>query len=152
MEGRRAFSARFTLRESHAAPEDHKLPWYVIWGITLLIPVLVALVNFVMVMADLFLLNWKFRVTQEAISSTSLGESLLVLMGISALFSAVAGGLVIFFAPSCAGSGIPEAKGYLNGNEVPDFLEVRSLLYAWWPWCWPSRRDFRWDVKVRCFA
>eukprot|EP00913_Durusdinium_trenchii_P033540 g31399.t1 len=126
MEGQRAFSARFTLRESHAAPEDHKLPW--IWGITLLIPVLVALVNFVMVMADLFLLNWKFRVTQEAISSTSLGESLLVLMGISALFSAVAGGLVIFFAPSCAGSGIPEAKGYLNGRNVPDFLEVRSLL------------------------
>lgn len=52
--------------------------------------------------------GWIYIDSIRLLTSTSLLSSLSslsqVLMGISALFSAVAGGLVIFFAPSCAGS------------------------------------------------
>eukprot|EP00812_Abedinium_dasypus_P009731 NODE_33_length_2582_cov_278.747131.p1 GENE.NODE_33_length_2582_cov_278.747131~~NODE_33_length_2582_cov_278.747131.p1 ORF type:complete len:739 (-),score=193.01 NODE_33_length_2582_cov_278.747131:352-2445(-) len=36
-------------------------------------------------------------------------------------------GTLVATAPSCAGSGLPEVKGYLNGNHIKDFFTMRSL-------------------------
>ena len=35
---------------------------------------------------------------------------------------------VVWVAPICAGSGLPEAKSYLNGNFVANMFEPRNFL------------------------
>lgn len=35
--------------------------------------------------------------------------------------------LVAYVAPAAAGSGIPEVKSYLNGNDIPEILSLRTL-------------------------
>lgn len=109
--------------------EKHNLPWYIEWGITLSIPVLVAVVNVVMVLAGTFMMEWKFKIVQMVMTAVSDGgkgdrigsafAGTAVLMVLCAVLAAVASGLTMVFAPTCVGSGIPEAKGYLNGNRIP---------------------------------
>jgi chloride channel 7 len=36
--------------------------------------------------------------------------------------------LVAYVAPAAAGSGIPEVKSYLNGNDIPEILSTKTLL------------------------
>jgi chloride channel 7 len=94
--------------------------------ITLHIAVGVALINFVMVQANLYLSNWKFTTTQAMMNhGAALGA--VVLAGVSVGLVLLDACLVCFLAPSCAGSGVPEAKGYLNGNAIPGLFQPMGL-------------------------
>eukprot|EP00929_Paragymnodinium_shiwhaense_P056309 TRINITY_DN28183_c0_g1_i1.p1 TRINITY_DN28183_c0_g1~~TRINITY_DN28183_c0_g1_i1.p1 ORF type:complete len:1124 (+),score=262.55 TRINITY_DN28183_c0_g1_i1:442-3372(+) len=99
------------------------------WGVTFAIPVLSALVNVIMVTSHGFLVNFKFWAMQDVMSET--GDAVtggLALAGICMFFALLSASLVVFVEPSCAGSGIPEAKGFLNGNSVPDLFKLRSFV------------------------
>eukprot|EP00931_Biecheleriopsis_adriatica_P081047 TRINITY_DN54399_c0_g1_i1.p1 TRINITY_DN54399_c0_g1~~TRINITY_DN54399_c0_g1_i1.p1 ORF type:complete len:878 (-),score=118.20 TRINITY_DN54399_c0_g1_i1:132-2765(-) len=107
----------------------HDLPWYAMGTITLVIAACCATVNFAMVMLGTNLLTLKFDTVQkimEDTSSAAIGG--LVLAGISVAYCLVAACLVLFIDPMCAGSGIPEMKGYLNGNYVPGLFCLKAFF------------------------
>merc|ERR1712032_1316719 len=103
---------------SMATLQTHNLPSHVLWSITLSIAVLIGLTNFLMTIVSSHIVDWKFETTQNMISSGGAGRGALTLMSICIVFSGLSAALVVFGAPICGGSGIPEAKGYLNGNYV----------------------------------
>jgi len=105
-----------------------QVPAHVTVASVLIIPTLVAIVNLIMVMADLQLLQLKFSATQSVVSTSGLAAGVAVLVSISAGYSFLAASLVSYVAPVCAGSGIPEVLGFLNGNEVPGIFTVSSFL------------------------
>lgn len=111
----------------HGPASPGHIPFYVFWVISLLIPIVVALVNFCMVLADLLLVSWKFTSGQDILDSHGLALGTLALAGISVFFGFSAALLVVKFAPSTAGSGIPEVLGFLNGNQVSGIFTFRSL-------------------------
>lgn len=108
----------------------HPIPGYVMCIATFLIPAVVAVVNYIMVISDGFLLHWKLSKTQEMTTSLGLVAGTAVLLGVSSLYGLVASALVSFIAPICAGSGIPEILSFLNGNDVPGGKQwlVRSFV------------------------
>lgn len=109
------------------APNGH-MPQYVVWAVSFCIPVLVALVNYFMVVADMKFVGWKFDSFQALIESDGLASGVLALLGMSCMFGFLAVLLVTVFAPSTAGSGIPEVLGFLNGNRLPGLFSLRSCL------------------------
>merc|ERR1719447_2137305 len=60
---------------------------------------------------------------QSLMITSGLASATLALLGIVAMYALGASTLVAYLAPGCAGSGIPEAKSYLNGNAVGDVFE-----------------------------
>jgi len=106
----------------------HQIPRLVLWAITLLIPASVAVVNYFMVLGDMHLLRIKFETTQLAMLNGGILFGVFALAGISLSLCAVAVCLVRFVAPACAGSGIPEVLGFLNGSHMPGLFTVQSLL------------------------
>jgi len=115
-------------RVTFTATDSHRLPWPIIWLITLTISVLVALTNCFMVAVNAELRNFKFTLMQDMFLSGGIGSGALVLTGLSVGFATVAALLVAFVAPVCAGSGLPEAKGYLNGNNIPNLFNLRIFV------------------------
>eukprot|EP00928_Gymnodinium_smaydae_P034516 TRINITY_DN24435_c0_g1_i2.p1 TRINITY_DN24435_c0_g1~~TRINITY_DN24435_c0_g1_i2.p1 ORF type:complete len:806 (-),score=150.46 TRINITY_DN24435_c0_g1_i2:571-2874(-) len=117
----------------HATPPNSegnssRLPSLVTWAITLSIPVLVAVTNNFIVWADGFLLQWKFRTVQNILDRIGIGLGALAFVAINCTFCLATACLVTLLAPICAGSGLPEAKGYLNGNEIRGLFKARVLF------------------------
>ena len=52
----------------------------------------------------------------------------LFMVLLSCLCTVTASALTVFLAPLCAGSGLPEIKGYLNGNPMPGLFVLQR---AW---------------------
>lgn len=109
--------------------QNHTLPVFVTWCFALVIPLLVAVTNFCMVQIDINLVVFKFDTAERfMVDSKSPWIGGLVLAAIGATYAFVASALVVFIAPACAGSGIPEAKGYLNGNNIPGFFTLKTYI------------------------
>lgn len=53
---------------------------------------------------------------------------LAILTGSNLLLTLIATVLVVFFAPTAAGPGIPEIKAYLNGVDTPDMFGAPTLF------------------------
>jgi len=106
----------------------HHIPPRVVWAISLLIPPSVAVVNYFMVLGDMHLLHIKFETAQRAMTDGGIFYGVFALTGISVCLCAVAVCLVKFVAPACAGSGIPEVLGFLNGSHMPRLFTVQSLF------------------------
>eukprot|EP01083_Nonionella_stella_P172494 592144_1 len=49
-------------------------------------------------------------------------------LGLNCLFALISGSMVSFIAPSAAGSGIPDVKGWLNGSAIPGLFTMKTLL------------------------
>jgi len=114
---------------SLSRPQTHRLPTAVIWSITLVVPVIVALINYAIVLSEHFLKgDVKFRFMQDTFSCCGAIAGAFALAGISALYAGVATCLVTYLGPVCAGSGLPEAKGYLNGNALPLIFDRKILV------------------------
>ena len=80
--------------------------------------------------------TWKFEVARGAMPQAdaegqpegSLLGAYLIDVSICCLFVGTAGFLVVCVEPASAGSGIPEAKAYLNGSNVPRYLSPAALI------------------------
>lgn len=114
-------------KRAKAAPKG-QLPPHVVWSVSLVTPFLVAIINYVMVISDTAFLSWKFDTAQSLMKSSGLRAATPALAGISVMFGSVAVFLVAVVAPSCAGSGIPEVLGFLNGNPLPGLFSIRSSV------------------------
>lgn len=109
--------------------QTHNLPMHVALGFTILIPCVVAVINFLMVALDLQLVTFKFDTMERIMNETgSAWVGGAALAGICALYAMGSACLVLFVDPKSAGSGIPESKGYMNGNTMAGFWTVRGLM------------------------
>jgi len=106
-------------------PERH-LPRHVIWGIIFATASGMAMINFAEVFLIEFCVSAKFWLMQSLASfHWTLGMIVLVL--VTVFFSAVGVMLIVFVDPSCAGSGLPENKCFLNGSSMSGLYTPRSL-------------------------
>lgn len=73
--------------------------------------------------------GWKYTATFSIIQhSYFAGYLVYVLFNLALVFSSVF--IVTHFAPAAAGSGIPEIKGYLNGNPFSFSLLLIFFLFS----------------------
>jgi len=107
--------------------QTHRLPWRVMWGITLLTALSMALINFVTILAIEYFVRWKFAAMQAMIGRAGVGAGILVLTAFSVFYALIGVCLIQFVAPNCGSSGLPENKCYLNGSDVPGFFTKRTL-------------------------
>lgn len=108
-------------------PQTHRLPWQVMWGVTMLTALTVALMNFGMILAIQWLVRFKFHSMQSAIQQAGVFHGIVVLMLLSMVYAIVGVCLIQFLAPGCGGSGIPENKAFLNGALMPNLYSQRTL-------------------------
>ncbi|MQL80861.1 hypothetical protein Taro_013311 [Colocasia esculenta] len=70
----------------------------------------------------------KFVVTSNLMLSGHFALSFAVFAGANFVLLMTAAVMTAYFAPTAAGSGIPELKAYLNGVDAPDILSLRTLV------------------------
>eukprot|EP00931_Biecheleriopsis_adriatica_P051460 TRINITY_DN29846_c0_g1_i1.p1 TRINITY_DN29846_c0_g1~~TRINITY_DN29846_c0_g1_i1.p1 ORF type:complete len:748 (-),score=122.42 TRINITY_DN29846_c0_g1_i1:71-2314(-) len=107
--------------------QTHRLPFKVMWMITLATAACMALINFMTIFLIEYAVRFKFAVMQWAISTAGVAYGILALTAISVVFATIGVCLIQFVAPSCGGSGLPENKCYLNGSSLPGFFTKRTL-------------------------
>mmetsp|Transcript_50894 Transcript_50894/g.142423 ORF Transcript_50894/g.142423 Transcript_50894/m.142423 type:complete len:752 (+) Transcript_50894:112-2367(+) len=110
-------------------PQTHGLPGHVIWGITMLTAVIMALINFCTIWVISFIVEWKFRTVQDVIDDRGQAVGVLVLVLICTSLGSVCLLLIFCFAPGASSSGAPENKGWLNGNHIPGLFTFRNLVF-----------------------
>jgi len=113
---------------SVARPQTHRLPAYVIWGITLSTPLIVALTNYSMVLGNTLLVSKKLEFAQKTIDDHGVLIGACVVAGVCVVYCGAAAILTISLAPAWAGSGLPENIGYLNGNSIPGMFRFRVFV------------------------
>lgn len=112
-------------------PQAHRLPWVVIWSITVLTALAMAVADFIVVCSSYYLLNSKVTAVEGIVVGNGvkgLINGAILLAVICAGFSLVSSLLVCYISPSCAGGGLPEAKSYMNGNDMPKLFNSRTLF------------------------
>mmetsp|Transcript_95562 Transcript_95562/g.169692 ORF Transcript_95562/g.169692 Transcript_95562/m.169692 type:complete len:755 (-) Transcript_95562:210-2474(-) len=106
-------------------PLAHHLPGLVSWSVTLLTAFGIGSANFLMLWSCHFLFKWKFELGELFKNYTDIS---ICLAAVSAATAGIGAALVIFAAPICSGGQMPEVKGYLNGNHVPNLFSTRTLI------------------------
>ncbi|GMH49429.1 hypothetical protein TrLO_g4690 [Triparma laevis f. longispina] len=97
------------------------------WIYLLLIGVLTGTIAYWMTFCVGRLVTIKWDHTWELLQSGKTVESYLYYISWTAVCMALAG-LLVLWAPESAGSGIPQVKAYLNGNQVPGILRFKTLV------------------------
>ncbi|XP_031483724.1 putative chloride channel-like protein CLC-g [Nymphaea colorata] len=98
------------------------------WTICFLIGIITGLVGFFNNLAVENISGFKFLITSDMMSEKKYFLAFGVFTVINfvlVLFSSV---ITVCFAPSAAGSGIPEVKSYLNGVDAPGIFAPRTLF------------------------
>lgn len=90
---------------------------------TISIGLSMAAVSLAMLYSEVLLINWKFWTVQNLIIdgadvSSGLAIASIFLVGVSFIMVTIAAMLVVYIHPLAAGSGLPEWKGYMNGNPI----------------------------------
>ncbi|CAD7966087.1 unnamed protein product [Amoebophrya sp. A120] len=114
--------------EQVPSKRGHEVPKKVMWLTVVLIGISVGFVNFTMVILDAKVLRLKFSYIQELLWNEGVIIAIPIFILVSCLCTFVASTLTVFLAPLCAGSGLPEIKGYLNGNPMPGLFVLQR---AW---------------------
>ncbi|EFJ22729.1 hypothetical protein SELMODRAFT_443196 [Selaginella moellendorffii] len=114
------------------------------WSITICIGVLVGmcvdesnaipqlamisgLIAYVIESSQEFLVTEKKSFAQKTVEG-SLILSFLGFAGFSVLLILISSCLVLFWAPPAAGGGVTLVMAYLNGNDIPDFFKLSTLI------------------------
>eukprot|EP00929_Paragymnodinium_shiwhaense_P007820 TRINITY_DN111723_c0_g1_i1.p1 TRINITY_DN111723_c0_g1~~TRINITY_DN111723_c0_g1_i1.p1 ORF type:complete len:764 (+),score=124.79 TRINITY_DN111723_c0_g1_i1:202-2493(+) len=109
-------------------PQTHGLPSYLMWVISISTAVIMAVINFCSLWVISFVVEFKFEKMQEAIDAHSTVWGIFVLVGICGSLASVGVFVVFCIAPGAGGSGAPENKGFLNGNDIPGLFTGTNLV------------------------
>jgi len=111
-----------------AAPQTHRLPQRVMWGIVLLTASSMAVINFCTIWIISFVVEWKFSTMQAVVDSGNLPLGILTYIGTCVVLSSLCMTVIFSIAPSAGSSGAPENKGWLNGNLIPGFFTWKNMI------------------------
>lgn len=98
------------------------------WSLCFLIGSLSALIGFLNNLSVENIAGLKFVVTSNLMLAQKYRSAFAVFAASNFVLTMFAATVTAFFAPSAAGSGIPEVMAYLNGVDAPDVLSLRTLL------------------------
>ncbi|XP_074316520.1 chloride channel protein CLC-b-like [Silene latifolia] len=98
------------------------------WKLAFLIGSLTGLIATLINLAIENIAGYKLLLISNYIKQERYMMGLVMLTGINFLLTLSATLLVVFFAPTAAGTGIPEIKAYLNGVDSPNMYGVPTLL------------------------
>jgi len=97
-------------------PRAHRLPWHVMWTITLVTAVGMAILNFVTIWSMRKLVGWKFHLMQLMTDMGGVTVGTITLVGCACCTATMCTCLIFKVAPDAGSSGAPENKGWLNGS------------------------------------
>eukprot|EP00931_Biecheleriopsis_adriatica_P052575 TRINITY_DN30607_c0_g1_i1.p1 TRINITY_DN30607_c0_g1~~TRINITY_DN30607_c0_g1_i1.p1 ORF type:complete len:777 (-),score=139.09 TRINITY_DN30607_c0_g1_i1:123-2177(-) len=87
-----------------------------------------AVINFCTIWIISFAVEWKFSTLQFLVDSYGVWLAVLGFTGICSCIALCCTTFIFFCAPGAGGSGAPENKGYLNGNEIPGLFTFQNLV------------------------
>jgi len=111
-----------------SGPQTHKLPFGVMWSITLVTAVTMAVINFFTIWIISFAVEWKFSTLQLMVDKFGVWFAILGFTGICSCLALCCTLFIFTCAPAAGGSGAPENKGFLNGNEMPELFTLQNLV------------------------
>lgn len=82
---------------------------------------------YVIALCQELLVNYKKVWTQNIIDQ-ALGLAFIGYAGFGMLLVAVSSCLVLYWAPAAAGGGVTLVMAYLNGNDIPELLQTKTLV------------------------
>ena len=97
------------------------------WALIIVTGILVALMGACVQQMTMVMMNFKFSTSQMFLSAGDQTKAYFSFVSISLLYSLLAG-LLCWFEPAAAGSGIPEIKAYLNGVNLNNVVRLRVLF------------------------
>lgn len=109
-------------------PGNHRLPDSVMWKITAVSSVGMALLNLMTIWSMRTLVKFKFHMMQTATHDHGVNYGILALVSVACLFASCCMALIFIVEPSAGSSGAPENKGWLNGNGDGSFFTKKSLI------------------------
>eukprot|EP00439_Symbiodinium_sp_Y106_P012047 s5424_g1.t2 len=111
-----------------SGPNTHKLPFGVMWTITLITAVTMAVINFFTIWIISFAVEWKFNTLQAMVDNLGVWFAIVGFTGICSCLALCCTLFIFTCAPAAGGSGAPENKGFLNGNEMPELFTLQNLI------------------------
>lgn len=106
-------------------PAVEEVPSMLMWLIAIIIPCCMVLVNMCMILCSEVMGRLETGMVDSSFSAQGLTRALIAKVAFSGTVAAIASALVVLLDPGSAGSGLPELKGYLNGNRM-------SSLFTLW--------------------
>eukprot|EP00931_Biecheleriopsis_adriatica_P086354 TRINITY_DN61046_c0_g1_i1.p1 TRINITY_DN61046_c0_g1~~TRINITY_DN61046_c0_g1_i1.p1 ORF type:complete len:808 (-),score=98.60 TRINITY_DN61046_c0_g1_i1:47-2470(-) len=100
--------------------DTESAPKILMWLVALCVPLGMVLANTLMVLCCEVLERFEIDLLKHMLSSGHLRHALLVKATFEGAVATTAAFLVTTFAKTSVGSGLPELKGYLNGNRMQD--------------------------------
>lgn len=97
------------------------------WTITICTGLLVGCVAYVIATTQEFIINYKKSWTQKIVYS-SLSIAFLGYAAFGILLVLISSCLVLYWAPAAGGGGVTLVMAYLNGNDIPNLLRLRTLI------------------------
>ncbi|CAK4683815.1 hypothetical protein LEN26_005800 [Aphanomyces euteiches] len=115
------------------ASSANKIMSFAKWLLTLIVGIAIAQIAVFIASTTSRLVKWKFDSLQKLLADeirgdTMAGSGILFLIGFNIVLVGVASTITTYWAPSSAGSGIPEIKSTLNGVQVKAWLSARTLF------------------------
>uniref|UniRef100_A0A7R9ZWB3 Chloride channel protein n=1 Tax=Pyrodinium bahamense TaxID=73915 RepID=A0A7R9ZWB3_9DINO len=107
--------------------QAHALSSHLMWAITMLTAVGMAVANFVTVWIISCIVEKKFDMMQKAIETKGVTYGILTIVAVVSSLAAVCACLVAK-VKGAGGSGAPENKGWLNGNTIPGLFTWENLF------------------------
>lgn len=111
-----------------SGPNTHKLPFGVMWTITLITAVTMAVINFFTIWIISFAVEWKFNTLQAMVDNLGVWFAIVGFTGICSCLALCCTLFIFTCASAAGGSGAPENKGFLNGNEMPELFTLQNLV------------------------
>ncbi|KAI4350522.1 hypothetical protein L6164_004971 [Bauhinia variegata] len=108
---------------------DHVLQYILSkWTLAFLVGLLTGLIATLINLACENIAGYKLLAVVEYIQQGRYLAGFLYFAGFNFLLTLVAAVLVVWFAPTAAGPGIPEIKAYLNGVDTPNMFGASTLI------------------------
>ncbi|XP_053101924.1 chloride channel protein C-like [Hemicordylus capensis] len=97
------------------------------WLLMGLIGIIVGTLGFLIHQIIDYLINLKWELVENYIQKGNFHMTWICILGIGLAMIIVSSGLVVFFCPTGAPSGLPEVIGFLNGASIQHIFNIRTF-------------------------